>query len=242
MIHVAFQGIRGGVGTTSTVAAVGYALQKLGEAVLIIELSPQNLLGLHFGLDAADTDGWARALINDQAWRSSLLEVMPGLHLLPFGSLRAEEHLAALRSPHSLWSPWPDRLATLSSRYSIVLLDIAAAGASVLPQTVACDLRIITIEADAACQALLSRQAPQRSTCHLITRFESSRPLQRDIRRRWQQQLGSALIPHVLHHDESVAHALVNKSPVGLYARHSVAAQDACDVAAWCLARARHAR
>lgn len=41
---IALQGIRGGIGTTSITAALAWALQQLGESVLVIDLSPDNLL------------------------------------------------------------------------------------------------------------------------------------------------------------------------------------------------------
>ncbi len=61
MTVLALQGVRGGVGTTSLTAALGWALHQLGESVLVIDASPDNLLRLSFNIDFDHADGWARA-------------------------------------------------------------------------------------------------------------------------------------------------------------------------------------
>lgn len=52
-------GVRGGVGTTSITAALAWSLQTLGENVLVIDASPDNLLRLLFNVDFAHRNGWA---------------------------------------------------------------------------------------------------------------------------------------------------------------------------------------
>ena len=45
MAVLGLQGVRGGVGTTSITAALGWALQILGESVLVIDACPDNQIG-----------------------------------------------------------------------------------------------------------------------------------------------------------------------------------------------------
>ena len=47
---LSLQGVRGGCGVTTVVAALGHALHAQGERVLLVDASPDNLLGLHLGL------------------------------------------------------------------------------------------------------------------------------------------------------------------------------------------------
>ena len=61
MAVIALQGLRGGVGTTSITAALAWGLQQLGESVLVIDMTPANLLRMHFNTDFAHSQGWARA-------------------------------------------------------------------------------------------------------------------------------------------------------------------------------------
>ena len=69
MIAISLRGIRGGVGTSSTLAALAYALHALGQRVLVVDMCPENTLGLHFNLDLAPRDGWARATLDQQPWQ-----------------------------------------------------------------------------------------------------------------------------------------------------------------------------
>ena len=57
---LSLQGVRGGCGVTTVVAALGHALHAQGERVLLVDASPDNLLGLHLGLPVDERGGWAR--------------------------------------------------------------------------------------------------------------------------------------------------------------------------------------
>ena len=54
-LTLSIQGVRGGVGVTTLVAALGQALRAQGERVLLVECSPDHLLGLHLGVPVAET-------------------------------------------------------------------------------------------------------------------------------------------------------------------------------------------
>ena len=55
MAVLGLQGVRGGVGTTTITAALAWSLQMLGENVLVVDASPDNLLRcLLYTSDAAD--------------------------------------------------------------------------------------------------------------------------------------------------------------------------------------------
>nr|CBX72322.1 hypothetical protein YEW_LO49410 [Yersinia enterocolitica W22703] len=66
---LALQGIRGGIGTTSVIAALAWALQQLDESVLVIDFSPDNLLRLHFNMHFEQSRGWARAEVDGEGWQ-----------------------------------------------------------------------------------------------------------------------------------------------------------------------------
>ena len=61
MAILGLQGVRGGTGVTSITAALAWALQLLGESVLAIDASPDNMLRFFFNTDIHHQDGWARA-------------------------------------------------------------------------------------------------------------------------------------------------------------------------------------
>lgn len=232
---VAFRGIRGGVGTTATVAAIGDALHALGETVLMIDLAAENLLRLHVGVPHADRRGWARAQCDGTAWHQAAYEVKPGLHLLPFGVLSPAERAAV---PQASDDDWPGRLARLAERYGMILIDVPARGPG-MSWLSGVDLSITTAEADFASHALLESLPHDDDRKLLITRFDPTSALQGDIRSLWRSRLGPALIPQVMHRDEAMAEALGHAMPVCHYRPHSLSAQDASSVATWCLAQSK---
>ena len=91
MTSLSVRGVRGGVGSTSLVAAVGHALESLGERVLMIDMCPENLLHLHFNLLASQESGWARAMLDGQDWHAQAWSLSSTLQILPYGGLSAAE-------------------------------------------------------------------------------------------------------------------------------------------------------
>ncbi|SBJ60855.1 cell division protein [Klebsiella pneumoniae] len=71
MAILGLQGVRGGTGVTSITAALAWALQLLGESVLAIDASPDNMLRFFFNTDIHHQDGWARALLDGRDWRDA---------------------------------------------------------------------------------------------------------------------------------------------------------------------------
>ena len=74
---LSLRGLRGGVGTSSVLAAVGYALHRLGERVLMIDMCPENLLRLHFNLATAEKRGWARGMLDGEDWYDQAWSLAP---------------------------------------------------------------------------------------------------------------------------------------------------------------------
>lgn len=127
MIALSLQGIRGGVGTSSTLAALSYALSTLGQRVLVVDMCPENTLGLHFNLDYALPGGWAPATLNNSPWYQDAWNIEPGLDVLPYGTLAVEQHLqldTLLRDHPQLWA---QRQTSLADSYDWVLFDLAGA-------------------------------------------------------------------------------------------------------------------
>lgn len=58
MAILGLQGVRGGTGTTSITAALAWALQLLGETVLVVDASPDNMLRFFFNVDYRHNAGW----------------------------------------------------------------------------------------------------------------------------------------------------------------------------------------
>lgn len=235
MIAMSLRGVRGGVGTSSTLAALGYALHELGQKVLLVDMCPENSLGLHFNLDLAPQEGWARATLDQQPWHEHAWSVEPGLCVLPYGQLQPAEYnqldTLLLEQPQ-LWS---QRQAALGNAFDWVLFDLPQR----LPGHVAnphCNLAIMVLNADAACHVLLQPQLAQ-TPLFLINRYDAASQLQRDLVLIWQHRYAHALVPLSLHADEAMGEALARSEPAGRYSPGSLIAHDIISLASWCLLR-----
>lgn len=235
MIAMSLQGIRGGVGTSTTLAALGFALSALGQKVLVVDMCPENALGLHFNLDYAPAEGWARATVDQTPWYAHAWNIEPGLDVLPYGTLADVEQLQLdilLRDHPQLWVK---RQASLADSVDWVLFDLPQRlpGHAASPR---CEIALNVLNLDAASHVLLQprRNSPQRL---LVNRYDPASQLQRDLLLLWQRHYAQTLLPIHLHADEAMAEALARREPAGRYAPGSLIAQDLISLASWCLLR-----
>ncbi|AOV95573.1 cellulose synthase operon protein YhjQ [Edwardsiella hoshinae] len=236
MTIVALQGLHGGVGTTCTAVALGWALHRLGKRVLVVDANPGDQVSMHFNLPLSERGGWASAYLSGGRWQETAWRYAEGLDFLPFGAL-AVEQLPALEA--SLQQP--DGLSAftaLRDAYDWIVLDIGSGEHALTRQMAAwSELLMVLVVAEANCHVRLHRQALPREAHLLVTQLVPTSVLQEDIYLLWQQTL-PALIPLVLHRDEAMAEAAASKQPVGEFAPHSLVAQEITNLAAWCLLQA----
>lgn len=235
MTSLGMHGLRGGAGSSSLLAALGYALHTLEQRVLLVDLCPDNLLRLHFNLAVTETGGWARAMLDGQDWTAECWSLAPNLSLLPYGRLAGAD-LPGLEQALSLQPGlWDRRANALAEHFDWILFDLPRR----LPwqaSAVSCQLQIQLIEADAACHALLQQQ--EESTDYLLlNRFDPASQIQRDLMLIWRQHHDARLLPVTVHNDEAMREALACKQPVGRYAPGSLVAQDVLSLAVWCQTR-----
>jgi len=221
---VAFHGLRGGVGTTSTVAGVAHALHRMGCSLLAVDLTGANLLRWHLGLGrvsqpAVPTESAATP------WEDCIETVADGFALLP-----VRPHASGTASPGDF-----DWQSNLAAHYDWVLVDASAVlPAGTLGSWV--DLTICAVNADAACTILLAHGEAANDARLLITQYDPLSQLQRDVRLLMQYDYPGRMAPAVIHRDEAVAEALACGQAVGAYRDDSIGAQDMLTVATWLLA------
>ena len=242
---LSLQGVRGGVGVTTMIAALGHALHAQGERVLLVECSPDHLLGLHLGLPADETRGWARAWLDGGDWRDAAFECLPGLVLLPYGATSEAEAAGVEDGLRQQPRTWPERLSLLQDEFDWILFDLpqglpAHVAAINLHAACALPLRLATV--DPGCHVLLQRRAGDTRAL-LCNRYDPAIVVQRDLMQLWIGGYGRRLVPQPLHEDAGVADALARKQPLGVDAGSSLAAADVASLAVWCLAeRGRQCR
>lgn len=236
MAILGLQGVRGGVGTTSITSALAWALQILGENVLVIDASPDNLLRMSFNVDFVHQGGWARSLLDGQDWRDAGLRYTSQLDLLPFGQLTVEEQ----ENPQT----WQERLNGIgagiqalkaSGRYTWILLDLPY-GASTLTRRLVtlCDHMLVIANVDANCHIRLHQQALPAGAHILINDLRIGSQLQDDLYQVWLQSQ-RRLLPMAIHRDEAMAECMASKQPLGEYRSDSLAAEEVLTLANWCL-------
>ncbi|AID26256.1 cellulose biosynthesis protein BcsQ [Salmonella bongori] len=236
MAILGLQGVRGGVGTTSITSALAWALQILGENVLVIDASPDNLLRMSFNVDFVHQGGWARSLLDGQDWRDAGLRYTSQLDLLPFGQLTVEEQ----ENPQT----WQERLNGIGSgiqalkasgRYTWILLDLPY-GASTLTRRLVtlCDHMLVIANVDANCHIRLHQQALPAGAHILINDLRIGSQLQDDLYQVWLQSQ-RRLLPMAIHRDEAMAECMASKQPLGEYRSDALAAEEVLTLANWCL-------
>ncbi|ELV4552675.1 cellulose biosynthesis protein BcsQ [Salmonella enterica] len=236
MAILGLQGVRGGVGTTSLTAALAWALQILGENVLVIDASPDNLLRMSFNVDFVHQGGWARSLLDGQDWRDAGLRYTSQLDLLPFGQLTAQER----ENPQA----WQETLGEIGSaiqalkasgRYSWILLDLPYGALPLTRQLVSlCDHTLAIAQVDANCHIRLHQQALPAGAYILINDLRIGSQLQDGLYQVWLQSQ-RRLLPIVIHRDEAMAECMASKQPLGEYRSDSLAAEEVLTLANWCL-------
>lgn len=231
MPQIALQGIRGGVGTTSLCAALGWALTALGERVLLIDGSPVSQLGAHFNLPVQVTQGWMQALCDGGDWQQCAQRYPQGPDLLPYGLLSSSDPA----QDRAVAAPLLDALPALLRRYGWILFDLPADSApwheGLLPQL---DGLLCITTPDANCHLRLSQRRFPAMTRFLINQFNANSRLQQDLHQLWMASL-NPLIPLLIHRDEALAEALMMKQPVGEYRPHALVSEEISTLANWLL-------
>lgn len=236
MAILGLQGVRGGVGTTSITAALAWALQLLGESVLVIDACPDNMLRLSFNDDIARQSGWARAVLDGADWRDTALRYTSQIDVLPFGRLHAgeQQNVGALSEPLSFVSSMAQALER-QGQHQWILIDLPH---GFYPWTTslveACHFMLTVVQPDANSHIRLHQQPLPDNTHILLNGLLMNSPLQEDLYQVWLQTQ-RRLLPVVIHRDEAMAESLASKQPLGEYRHDSLAAEELITLANWCL-------
>jgi cellulose synthase operon protein YhjQ len=231
MTSLALHGVRGGLGRSALLAALGYALQEVGERVLLIDLCPDNLLGLHFNLPLDTREGWALAEREGRPCTDVVYEVLDGLWLMPFGALPADAPQRAADA-----AAWDARQVELAKHFDWLLFDVPQWPADVAAG-VETDVRVLVAEAEMASHLLLGRRQVERYDLLLVNRYDPASRLQSDLLMVWRDLYREQLPIQVVHRDEAFLEALACKAPLGHYAPQSLACRDVQSLAVRCLTR-----
>jgi len=242
MPSLAVVSLAGGVGRTTLTAALATLAARAGHAALAVDWDPQNLLALHFGLEAPPAEGLAANAAAGLPWHPSALRSADGAVVLPFGQLDT----AQLRRQHPQMADSSDWLAEKldqldlpagPSGQSWTFIDTPRAPSQRTLQALrAADAVLLVLRADPGALALLPQAlelAAAQPLLAVINGFDASRPLQQGVRAALQARLGARLVPHVVHRDEAVPEAYARLAPLHEVAPHAQAAHDLHGLLRW---------
>lgn len=236
MAILGLQGLRGGTGTTSIAAALGWALQMIGESVIVMDACPDNMLRYFFNTDIAHRDGWARALLDGKAWQDAGMRYTSQLDFLPFGQLSVTERVnMPVLSPTLGQAAEIVRTLQNQRPHHWVLIDLPH---EITPWTQAlaeaCQHVLTVVNPDANAHIRLHQQALPKHGHLLINDLRIGSHIQDDIYRIWLQSQ-PRMLPVAIHRDEAMAECLAAKQPLGEYRSDSLAAEELITLANWCV-------
>ncbi len=86
--------------------------------------------------------------------------------------------------------------------------------------------------ADGNCHTRLHQPFTTRRPLYLLNLFNANSKVQQDLHQLWIGSLHS-LIPLLIHRDEALSEALLNKQPLGEYRPHALASEEIVTLANW---------
>lgn len=245
---------KGGVGKTTVTANLATAIARQGRTVLVLDLDPQNALGLHFGVAPNEMRGVSRATLAQQSCKSVVFESRGGVYVLPYGIVNEEDRS---RFEHYL-EAHPHWLGGLLQELSLpgdalVLVDTPPGPSVYMKQALrAAHLALVVALADAASYAALPMMQrlvqtycvgqPHFLDClYVVNQTDSARQLSKDVTQIMRSSFGERLIG-AIHLDQSVGEALANDLSVLDYESNSQAANDFRACAEKIVQRLQHSR
>lgn len=236
---IAIVSAKGGVGKTTLTANLATALQREGVAtLLVVDMDPQNALGLHFGADPRSLAGVSRASLAGEDWGSVCVQSPSGVHVLPYGVVNESDRVAFERhlDAHPNWLG--QQLQGLELPEDAVVLIDTPPGPSVYMQQALSAAQVVVVvslpdAASYAALALMQRLVhtyctprPDFSeTLYVLNQVDGARQLSKDITRVMQDNLGERLVG-VVHEDQAVREALAYDQSVLEYDPQGQAADD----------------
>lgn len=229
--------MKGGVGKTTLTANLAAAFDRRGHRVAVVDMDPQNGLAWHFADDNRNLPGIIQSALQGKGIGEGWAVPHTGIRIFPYGRSEEHERLAfedLLRSrPQGLAA----RVARLSKRFDIVLIDSPPGHSIYLQQVLQAAHHLLAVLLpDLASLATVNdmeevvaqtqARRPELRCHYLINQFEAGDPLAADLVNMLVTRFGSRLLPMMIHRDESVPEALAVHRVVRSYAPNSQAGRD----------------
>ena len=241
---------KGGVGKTAMTVNVSVAMAASGNSVVVVDLDPQNAVGLCLGLPPGDVSGCMRQSVLKQAWQDVLHRSASGLDYLPYGVINEHDRVD-LEWQLENQPDWLKQqlqqlsLAKFQEQAGLIFIDTPSGSTVYMQQVLACaDIVLVVVQADAGSYAAIPQMesvlayyavscAHSVNSYYVVNQMDGSKMLNRDILDALRQQLGERFLPLTVHYDQAVSDAFALQQSVLQYAHYAQSAYDFRQVAGW---------
>lgn len=223
MHHLVIASAKGGTGKTTIAANLGRLLAERLRVVMV-DLDPQDALGLLFGMPVGEPHGLATPELVHQGLVTMLRAQKADIPYIPFGRPGAAA-VAQLESQARLDPTWLDkRLRELCpGGYDVAVFDTPANRSPLTAQALAmASAAVVVLEPCALSYATLPeieshieesvRRPTYRGTTYIVNRLDGRRPLSRDVRSALAQSVGDQLSDIAFLDDEHVREATASRT------------------------------
>ncbi len=223
MHHIVLLSPKGGTGKTTIAANLGRLLAERYR-VMMVDVDPQNSLGLLFGMPVGEGQGIGVADFGHQALVSMLRAQKAEVPYIPFGR-PSPSAMAQLENQARLDPSWLEkRLRELCpGGYDVAVIDTPAGRSVFTTQALSlATTSLVVLEACALSYATLpevealledaQKRPSYRGTGYVVNRLDARRALSRDVRSALVQSVGSQFIDVALVDDEHVREATASRA------------------------------
>jgi cellulose synthase operon protein YhjQ len=246
---IVFASPKGGVGKTTLAANTAHELSRRGHRVIVVDVDPQNALGMHFGADPYERAGFLTTLTQGasprEAWQSTLQQTQSRIGLLAHGhasfASAIEIGTRLTQAPDLLAAPLRD---ILQDPDTVIIVDtppgpsaaltalggLAALVVIVLLADAASIVQIPKIEGSGMYTDAEGLRLPPERFGYVINQIDMRSRLSRAAAEAAGRHLGDRMLGSV-YRDEHVPEALARQSGVTAYAPASKAALDLTAIA-----------
>ncbi|MFV0576416.1 MAG: cellulose biosynthesis protein BcsQ [Vibrio sp.] len=259
MKRIVIVGLKGGVGATTIAANLTSALNSIDQTAHAVDLTRNNQMRLHFGMNPNDGDGWALKVLANQSWRDAAFQNQREVSFVPFGTVTqaqfdeihhyAQQHEQGYADIFQI----PKLKSTKKSSYQwqvLLLPPVDQLDESHYPLLAQADRVFVVVKSDIqsyyalqqnyAYHRLLAFCGEDNKPNLLVSQYQPANEMSRDILLVLQHEFAQQRTPVEMHFDMSVAESIAALTSVVYYAPYCQATQDFHALAFWCLSQIDH--
>ncbi len=244
---VGIQSIQSGVGATSVAAALAVALNDSGVRTFAMDLTPENTLGLMFGMPLDDTNGLLMWDLTNTHIRDLIFESDQGYPFIPMGRVFGVEQqntASKLDLISEQLDEWLEPLREIEERILIVDTPRTAnslqawvyRSADIVINVVEPEPRLMSSLLEFEAVSLARQAAAEVASFVLVNGIAPHLALNQDLTDFLKASLSEdVLVPLMIHRDQHIPEAFASMTPLASYAPSAQSTRDFSTLSLWLL-------